>query len=152
MFGPRTPPRLVLLVLIPLILVACQAADSTPPTLAGSTPANGAVDVSGTQALMLTFSEAMDKGALVVSSSPAVDLEEAEWLDAVSARVRPTSTWNYGTQHLVTIVAKDAAGNALAAGTSIGFTVEDEPDTTAPATPVGLASTPTDGGFALNWT
>lgn len=152
MSGLRPPPRLALLVLAPLILVACQAADSTPPTLVGSTPVNGAVDVSATQALMLNFSEAMDKGALVVSSSPAVDLEEAEWLDADSVRVRPVTTWAYATQHLVTIAAKDAAGNELATGTSIGFTVEAQPDTTAPATPVGLAATPTDGGFALSWT
>jgi hypothetical protein len=58
----------------------------------------------------------------------------------------------YGTQHLVTIAATDVAGNPLTAGTSISFTVEAQPDTTAPATPTDVVATATDGGFSLDWT
>ena len=55
------------------------------------------------------------------------------------------------TAYAVTVTAKDAAGNASPASTSL--TVTTLPDTQAPAAPVALsASGITQTGFTLNWT
>lgn len=150
----RLPMLLSTVVMLALLLAACltEPEDTTPPVLTSSTPASGATDVPLSQPLTLHFSKAMDPESLVVTTDPAVALEDPVWTNPATARIDPVTTWTAGATQQVHVVAKDAAGNALTGGGTVSFTVVTPPDTTAPAAPTGLVAVSGDGGFDLSWT
>jgi hypothetical protein len=112
------------------------AADTTPPTVTGATPSNGATGVNTTTSATITFNEAMDAATITVSTfelrTPAYVLVPA----AVSynsatrtATLTPSAALANGTAYTATVRggtadprAKDVAGNALAANFVWSFT------------------------------
>lgn len=107
--------------------------DTTPPTLASSTPANNATSVAAATHLSLTFSEGMNTGAITVTPDPDPGLGTPTWSnsDRTVTFATPMSDWEPAKAHTVQITGSDKAGNALAA-TSIAFTTAAPPDTTRP--------------------
>ena len=66
-----------------------MAADTVAPTVIDNTPPDGAVDVSTTTAVTVSFSEPMDEGT--------IDTGTFELRDAASGLVPATITYNSGT-------------------------------------------------------
>lgn len=135
------------------------AADTTPPTVTATSPANGASGVSTAAAVTVTFSEAID--------STTVSVSTVELKDANSALVSSTVTYNAATRtatltpttalsmlstYTVTVRGgstdpriKDLSGNALSANVSWSFT------TAAPSCPCSIwssSATPATADFS----
>ena len=110
--------------------------DTTPPTVAASTPVTGATGVAVNAPLTVTFSEALD--ATTVSSSTFELRNASNQLVTASVTyqaatnrvtVTPSAPLASGASYALTVRGgaadprvKDAAGNALAANYIIGFT------------------------------
>jgi RHS repeat-associated protein len=97
--------------------------DNTPPTLTGSTPADGAVKILTDSSLELTFSEAihLGSGAVVLHSGAVDGPAVASTLSVIGNKltVDPTSALDPGTHYYLTFEAHsidDLAGNSYTAG------------------------------------
>lgn len=134
-----------------LALAACQSADTTPPTIASSLPADGATGVALDAKLVLTFSEAIKPETLGVTSSPAITLGPVTWNDAKTAVFSPPGGWQAATSYILDIEAKDLAANALSGDRTITFQTVPPLDSTPPATPTGVKATAGDGEFFVEW-
>jgi hypothetical protein len=132
-------------------LVACRPADTTPPTLNSSIPANGAGGIAPAVKLALVFSEAMNQSSVQVSATPDTTLSAPLWSDDRTAVYTPTGGWLPGTNYTIKVEGKDLEGNALAGVKTVAFRTADPPDTTAPQTPTGVQATAGDGAFTLSW-
>jgi hypothetical protein len=112
-------------------------ADTTPPTVTGQTPADGATDVAVTSVVTVTFSEAMDAGTIDASS---VELRDSDnnlvpstvTYDAGSqtATLTPDASLSEETTYTVTVQSgangvTDTAGNALDTDVSWSFTTTE---------------------------
>lgn len=139
------------LIFLLLALAACQSADTTPPTIASSIPANGASDIAPSAKLSIVFSEAMDQSSVKVVPTPATDLGTAVWNDSKTVVYTPPSGWQVGTHYTLTVEGKDLAGNALTGNKTIAFQTMPPPDSTPPATPTGVKATAGDGEFFVEW-
>ncbi|MBI4083652.1 MAG: Ig-like domain-containing protein, partial [Candidatus Lambdaproteobacteria bacterium] len=116
--------------------------DVTPPTIGGTSPAEGATGVATASAIAVTFSEPMDTtvaAATIGGIAPAV-AGTWSWFNSTTLTFTPTATFAEKTTYTVTIAtaAMDSGGNALATPYSFGFTTGDftRPTvlTTTPAT------------------
>ena len=108
--------------------------DSTAPVASGFNPANGAVGVDPVGNLVVTFSEAIERGTGNLLLKTAGATVVATWDAATSNRlsisgnaltVDPAADLAIGTNYTVEFAAgtfKDLAGNGLAAGTIYSFT------------------------------
>jgi hypothetical protein len=121
--------------------VLTYAGDTTPPTVIGTTPADGATGVSVSASMTATFSEAMDPstittgtlelrgpGGSLVPSTVAYDAPSA------TATLTSSSALAASTGYTVRVaggasgtVARDLAGNALAADFTWTFTTGTGP-------------------------
>lgn len=143
--------RLLLLGLVPLVLASCQSpADTLPPVITGSVPANGATDVSLSTNLAISFSEPMDQGSVAVSVNPPLTLGKPVWNVSTTLAFSP-SDLQAGTRYVVSVEAKDLAGNPLAGSKTLTFQTLSPPDTSPPATPSGVQATAGDGEFLVEW-
>ena len=127
------------------------AADTTPPTLASASPAEGATNVAAGANLVLTFSEAVKAGtgAITVTDSAGdtrtidvTDASQASFNGAVLT-INPTADLKGTDTYHVTFgagVVTDLAGNAYA-GLGSGVVDFTTADTTAP---VLASTTPTE--------
>jgi hypothetical protein len=110
-------------------------ADTTPPTVLSTSPANGATAVPITTTVKVTFSEAMDASTVTAAGTftlkatgpPSVDVAGTVTYDAAThvATFTPTLSLAPSTNYTATVTttAKDAAGNPLSPGTlTITFT------------------------------
>ncbi len=151
---------LILLTFI-LFLAACQQdskpsptnpdpADKTAPTLITSIPNTGLTTVPTNAKLAFTFSEAMDKSALELTSIPTLNVGTPTWNADNQSVVFANAALSALTSYTLNLKAKDVAGNALTA-TTITFTSSDMADTTAPAAPTGLEATPGNAQVSLIW-
>lgn len=135
-----------------LILAACQSpADTTPPTVVSSIPANGASDIAVSAKLSIVFSEIMRPASVRVVPTPATDLGAAVWNDGKTVVYTPPGGWQAGTSYAFAVEGKDLAGNALSGSKSLAFQTLAPPDTTPPATPTGVKATAGDGEFSVEW-
>ena len=120
------------------------AADETPPTLSGLTPAIDAVDVPRDAAVTVTFDEAVVGSTIDIAvESPDGPVPGDVSYDASSrtATFRPEALLTGSTSHTVTVSgAEDPAGNRMQPVTWSFTTVA--PDVTSP---VVLATDPADG-------
>jgi hypothetical protein len=122
------------------------ATDSTPPTVASVSPANGATGVSDTTVVTVTFSEGMDLATISTSTielraSPSGTLVPAVIGYSSSTRtatLSPTSSLSVLTTYTLTVRGgttdprvKDAFGNALAATLTSSFTTSAAPPSVA---------------------
>jgi methionine-rich copper-binding protein CopC len=120
------------------------AGDSTPPTVAPTSPASGATGVSGTASVKAQFSEAMNSTTISTSTVELRDASNGVVPAAVSyntstrvVTINPTPTLTQAGVYSVIVRGgatdprvKDVAGNALAANATWSFTVAA--DTTPP--------------------
>jgi len=114
------------------------AADTTPPTLSTTTPADNSTNVAVSANLVLTFSEnvAAGSGNVVIHNAPMgarfatiaiTDVSQVSFAGS-TLTINPTSDLAPGTHYYVTLasgVVQDLAGNAyagLSAATDFDFT------------------------------
>jgi hypothetical protein len=114
------------------------ASDTVKPTVSLTNPLNNATGVAVSQAIVITFNEAMDQTTL-----NATNYTLKEGTTAVAGAVTSTSTTATFTPSValtaskiytvtMTVGAKDVAGNGLAANQTVTFTTGVAPDVTAP--------------------
>jgi methionine-rich copper-binding protein CopC len=128
-------------------------ADTTPPTLTSSTPADAATGVAISSNIDLTFSETIQlgTGAIEIHSGSATGTLVASSANGTLATsvsgstltINPTADLANNTQYFVTLAAgsvKDAAGNSYAGISTYDFTTIAAADTTPPTF---VSSTPT---------
>jgi hypothetical protein len=107
-------------------------ADTTPPTITGTSPLNGATGVAVSSAITVTFSEPMDQSTIntttftVKTTSGSVPVAGTVSYNTTTrvATFTPASALTANTSYTVTVTtgAKDLAGNALAVNASFAFT------------------------------
>ncbi len=121
-----------------------------PPTVTGTSPADGATDIAITSTASLTFSEGMDttstEGAFSIVPSVAGTFG---WNTGNTVLTfTPSSDLAYSTTYTVTVGtgAQDAAGNPLASAASFGFTTAAAPDILAPTV---TGTSPIDGATGV---
>jgi fibronectin type 3 domain-containing protein len=124
--------------------------DTTAPTIAGRTPANGTVDVNVFDTVMATFNEAMDPASITTSTiqlttagGTAVPASVAYDGVTGTATLTPTTRLAYATTYVAKVKggaagAKDASGNAVAADNTWTFTTAGAPS------PVLVLSSPSN--------
>jgi hypothetical protein len=128
------------------------AVETTPPTVTGVTPANGATGVNAASTVTATFSEAMDAATLTPGtfvlrdSANAVVAAMLSYTVAHVGTLTPSPALASSTTYTATIVGgssgvKDVSGNALAADVVWSFSTADTtPPTVASMTPASGAS------------
>jgi hypothetical protein len=107
-------------------------ADTTPPTVTGTSPSSGATNVATSSLITVTFSESMDASTINLTTFTVKD-------NVTSTNIAGTVSYNTSTKiatftpgaaltanrsYTVTVTtgAKDVAGNALAVNASFSFT------------------------------
>jgi hypothetical protein len=116
------------------------AADVTPPTITGSTPANGATNVAIAVTPTVTFSEPMQNATLtsggftLVATGSGTPVAGTVTVVGNTATFTPNAALANGTPYTATVTTavKDAAGNALVANASWSFTTVAAADVTPP--------------------
>jgi len=108
-----------------------RAADTTPPTIVSTSPANAATSVATNATISVTFSEPMLLTGLTLTLSPTVTQSEVV-LGTGATVASITGPLAPATSYTVTVAGKDQAGNALAGLNSFVFTTASPPDNTAP--------------------
>jgi len=122
--------------------------DTTPPTVSAYSPAGGALGVAPASDIVLTFSEAIQKGSglIEIHSGSAAGSLVASYDAATSANlsvsgttltINPTNDLANGTHYFVTLAAgsvKDLAGNSYAGTTAYDFSTAALPVDTTPPT------------------
>ena len=110
----------------PVVTTGAPPLDSAPPTVASTTPADGATNVSRTANVSATFSEALDPTSVTytfVDSSHA-NVPLTMTYDAASRTVslNPSATLSDGMKYTVSISASDTSGNAMQSPVGWSFT------------------------------
>jgi methionine-rich copper-binding protein CopC len=127
-------------------------AETTPPTVSVFSPADGVTGVSVTSDIVLTFSEAIQKGSGTIAlhnglaSGPIIESYNASSSSNLSVSgntltINPTADLSNGTHYYVTFESgsiKDLAGNNYAGTTSYDFNtiIESIPPTITSFSPV----------------
>jgi methionine-rich copper-binding protein CopC len=154
----------VLTVVLMAVLAACtgggtqnigtqNTADTTPPTLTSSAPANNAVNVQVNSNIKLVFNEKMDTASVTVIGDPSSDLGNPSWnATGTELNLKPPANLEPSTAYTLSIEGKDATGNALGGTKTVQFTTAANiapPDTNAPTI---VSSSPENGnaGAAIN--
>lgn len=126
------------------------AADTTPPLIVSVVPGPGSTGVTVQTDLVVQFSEAMSRGTVVISLSPAVAVGAITFgEDDTVASVRPAADLAFDTQYTVTVEGQDLAGNPLAGLKTSSFTTASPPDVTAPTV---TAFSPSGGAVSVSTT
>ena len=129
-------------------------ADVTPPTIAGSTPANGATGVVTGTTPTVTFSEPMQNATITTTTfslAPTAGGAAVAGVVSISgntATFTPTAALATSTQYTATVTTgvRDVAGNALAANASWSFTTAAPADVTPPTI---VGNTPANGATGV---
>ncbi len=120
--------------IVPIALLAAGCNDNTPssptgaPTVQSTAPTNGSTGAPRNVSVTATFSEAMDpatlNGTTFVLMSGTTPVAGTVTYAGTTVRLTPTSTLASNTTFTATIstVAKDLAGNAMAAPKTWSFT------------------------------
>lgn len=110
--------------------------DTTPPTVASNSPADGASGVPSATNISLSFSEPMNRASVEAAFDvePAVTCSFAWSADDTLVTCIPSAELATSTAYMVTLAATaaDTAGNTLEAAHSFSFTTAAAPDTTPP--------------------
>jgi Ca2+-binding RTX toxin-like protein/methionine-rich copper-binding protein CopC len=113
------------------------AADTTAPTVSTVSPADGATNVSASSNIILTFSEAVEKGTGTIeirsgsATGPVVESFSAATSSLLTVSgstltIDPTNNLAAGTQYFVVLPSgaiRDIAGNAYAGTSTYDFTI-----------------------------
>ena len=123
---------------------AAVVADSTPPTVSTFSPADEASSVAINADIVVTFSEAIQRGTGNIVLKTAAGVTIASYDAATSSNlsisgstltINPTADLTNSTDYKVEFAVgsiKDVAGNAYAGTTSYNFTTVAAADTTSP--------------------
>jgi hypothetical protein len=115
-------------------LVKVGESDTTPPTVASTSPASGATGVSLDTVAIATFSEAMDAATITTGSFTVAGVSGSVAYDSGSytATFTPAADLAYETAYTASLstAVTDSAGNPLASTYSWSFTTESEPPET----------------------
>jgi hypothetical protein len=136
-----------------MVSVLQGATDTTPPTVAAVTPANGAANVSLGTSVSATFSEAIAAASVTATSFVLRDGSGNAVAASVSASgstatLQPTAPLSSSTTYTATLLGgpagiKDPAGNALASDFTWSFTtaaVDQTPPSSALSFPAASGS------------
>jgi hypothetical protein len=110
------------------------AADTTPPTVTGTNPANNANNVAVNAAVSATFSENILSSSVTPSSFTVNGVTGTVGVSGSTATFTPSAPLAFATTYTATITTAvtDLAGNHLAANRVWSFTTGAAPDTTPP--------------------
>jgi methionine-rich copper-binding protein CopC len=130
-----------------------EAADTTPPTVISTSPADGATNVPINTAIFATFSEEMDPQTITTETFTVTGPAQTPVAATVTyfgttATFTPDSNLAAGTIFTATLNtgATDLAGNALAADFVWIFATGEESDTTPPTV---SSTNPADGATGV---
>ncbi|MGW4645268.1 Ig-like domain-containing protein [Kitasatospora sp. NPDC004289] len=132
---------------------ATYGQDTTKPTVTGTTPANGAVNVPGQNALRFAFSEPLDGSSVgsgdvtVVPTAGGAAVSGTVSYDSTTSGVvfTPSAPLEVTTGYTATVQGvKDVAGNALAAPYTISFTTAAPPPLTIGNAGIGVQTDDND--------
>lgn len=123
--------------------------DTTPPTVTGHYPADGATDVSRSGPYWVAFSEPMDEDQ--VEDMLGFDLDPWEYNCSWSGDtliITPYALLDAGAEHTITIDGdcEDLAGNAMGDDCSFSFTTTTQADNTPPEV---TGTVPSDGATGV---
>ena len=127
-------------------------ADTTPPQVISTVPAEGATGVALNASLTATFSEAMDPATIGATSFTLLDgttaVPGAVSYTGVIATFNPTGDLDPETTYVATIqdTATDLVGNPMAADYTWSFATGTAPDTTPPEV---VSTDPADDATAV---
>jgi hypothetical protein len=116
-----------------------QAADTTPPTVGSTSPANNQAGVSVSTTVTANFSEAINAATVTTASftlkNGGIAVAGTVKVNGLTATFTPSAPLANGAAYIATLTTsiKDAAGNALAANYSWTFTTGQAADTTPPS-------------------
>ncbi|HMJ53203.1 MAG TPA: Ig-like domain-containing protein [Polyangiaceae bacterium] len=133
------------------------AADTTAPTIRATVPVDNAVDVPSGTNIMVTFTEPMDVGSVIVTSVPDIMLGMPTFGPQNNqVSFTPTATLLPYTQYTITVAGQDPAKNPLAAPTTFKFTTATPPDTTPPtivsvAPPNAATAVPSNSSIVITF-
>jgi len=128
--------------------IGAVVSDTTPPTVISFNPTDGAIDVSTTANIVLTFSEVIQRGTgnIVLKTAAGITLETFDAatngnlsISGSTLTIDPTNTLANGIDYYVTFAPgtiRDLAGNAYAGTTSYDFTTAGTISNTDTAPPV----------------
>jgi hypothetical protein len=128
--------------------------DTTAPGIATTAPGNNA-EIS--QAIIVTFSEAMNAASVQVSILPNTEIDSRVWsTDAKSLTLRSKQPLEYDTRYEVRLTGTDQAGNSLTGTTTFAFTTRKIPDTVSPFVTTTLpddaaTSAPATGNISVSF-
>src|SRR5580765_638086 len=137
------------------VAASTLGADTTPPAVSSTSPANAAIGIAANSAITATFSEVMLKATLNASTFQLAQggLPVAGTVTATSNSVTftPSGPLAALAQQTATITTgvEDSAGNPLAADFTWSFTTGPVPDTTPP-TVSSISPADAATGVALN--
>ena len=136
--------------------ITAAGADTTPPTITATSPANTAVGVCTTKNVTITFSEPMDASTITATTFNVTNPSNALVPGAITYDVLSNSaTFTVSnppgfsastlyTAHVTTGV-QDLAGNSLATAQAVSFTTSSQ--ACAPAVTINLGAISAYGGF-----
>ncbi len=109
----------------------------TPPTVASTSPANGATNVAVGSNITATFSDEMNRNTITKSTftlNNGVTGTISYKSSTKTATFNPNTDLSYSTTYTakITTGVKDSAGNAMASNYTWSFTTAPLPDTTPP--------------------
>lgn len=109
------------------LTVTYNVADTTPPTVASTSPASGATNVSTGTTITVTFSEAMSASSIHAGTFQVSGVSGSVGVNGAIAVFTPSGALADSTGYTVTVLGgangvRDAAGNALASNYSWSFT------------------------------
>ncbi len=121
--------------------------DGTPPDVIGTDPVNGAINVSVSQAIIITFSEPIDTGTFIFTCEPDPGGWSTSWNSTNEQVTLSHASFALNTTYWINITsANDTAGNTLA-GAPYSFNFTTELTDTIP--PTVLSRSPTGTGVPV---
>jgi len=112
-------------------LVKVGESDTTPPAVAGTSPASGATGVSLDTAVTATFSEALDAATITTGSFTIAGVSGSVSYNSgtYTATFTPAANLAYDTTYTASLstAITDVSGNPMTSAYSWSFTTESEP-------------------------
>jgi hypothetical protein len=139
-----------------VLALGAPPADTTPPTVSSTAPANSAANVSTGASVMATFSEPLNAGTVASAnftlSGPggAIAASVSYNSGTNTATLQPNAALAAGTSYTARVSGvKDLAGNTITSAYSWGFSTAAAPpaDTTPPTV---IATSPTNGATGVS--
>ncbi len=121
-------------------------ADTTPPAVTSTSPANGATGVAVNATISATFSEVMDASTITTATFTVSGVAGTVAYSETTATFTPSGNLANNTTYTATITtgAKDAAGNPLANNYTWSFT-------TQPPAPTGVSVSAGNEQVTISW-